>query len=83
VLLAGMEAPPNFGPDYVVSFRKVYPDLANKYHVTLLPFLLDKVAGVPALNQADGIHPNVEGAAIVADNVWTALKPMIDAVPAA
>ncbi len=79
VLLAGMEAPPNFGPEYVVSFRKVYADLANQYHVTLLPFLLDKVAGVAALNQPDGIHPNVDGAAIVADNVWTALKPMIDA----
>jgi acyl-CoA thioesterase-1 len=82
VLLVGMEAPPNFGPDYVVSFRQVYRDLARQYKVTLLPFLLDKVAGVPALNQADGIHPNVEGAAIVADNVWTVLKPMVDAASA-
>lgn len=79
VLLAGMEAPPNYGPEYVVSFRQVYRDLAKQYNVTLLPFLLDKVAGVPALNQADGIHPNVQGAAIVADNVWTVLKPMVDA----
>lgn len=81
VLLAGMEAPPNYGPEYVVSFRQVYRDLAKQYNVTLLPFLLDKVAGVPALNQADGIHPNVQGAAIVADNVWTVLKPMVDAAP--
>jgi acyl-CoA thioesterase-1 len=81
VLLTGMEAPPNYGPEYVVSFRQVYRDLAKQYNVTLLPFLLDKVAGVPALNQADGIHPNVQGAAIVADNVWTVLKPMVDAVP--
>jgi acyl-CoA thioesterase-1 len=83
VLLAGMEAPPNFGPDYTVSFRQAYRDLAKQYHVTFLPFLLDKVAGNAALNQADGIHPNVEGARIVADNVWTALEPMVKAVPAA
>jgi acyl-CoA thioesterase-1 len=78
-----MEAPPNFGPEYVVSFRQAYRDLANQYHVPLLPFLLDKVAGVPALNQADGIHPNVDGAAIVADNVWMLLEPMVKAAPAA
>jgi len=83
VLLAGMEAPPNFGPDYTVSFRQAYRDLAKQYKVTFLPFLLDKVAGNAALNQADGIHPNVEGARIVADNVWTALEPMVKAVPAA
>jgi acyl-CoA thioesterase-1 len=82
VLLTGMEAPPNYGPDYVVSFRQAYRDLARQYNVALLPFLLDKVAGVPALNQADGIHPNVDGAAIVADNVWTALEPMVDAAAA-
>lgn len=82
VLLAGMEAPPNFGPEYVVSFRQVYRDLAKEHKVTFLPFLLDKVAGVPALNQGDGIHPNIEGTAIVADNVWSVLKPMVDAVAA-
>ena len=52
VLLTGMEAPPNYGPEYVVSFRQVYRDLAKQYNVTLLPFLLDRVAGVPALNQS-------------------------------
>jgi len=83
VLLTGMEAPPNFGPEYVVSFRQAYRDLARQYNVTLLPFLLDRVAGIPGLNQGDGIHPNIEGAAIVADNVWTVLKPMVDKVPAA
>ncbi len=77
VLLTGMEAPPNFGPDYTVSFRQVYRDLAAEYKVPLLPFLLDKVAGVASLNQGDGIHPNVEGAQIVAENVWTALKPLV------
>src|SRR3954467_920263 len=78
VLLAGMEAPPNFGPDYTVSFRQVYRDLATEYKVPLLPFLLDKVAGDASLNQGDGIHPNPAGARIVADNVWTALKPLVD-----
>jgi acyl-CoA thioesterase I len=82
VLLAGMEAPPNFGPEYVVSFRQVYRDLARQYHVALLPFLLDKVAGISQLNQADGIHPTPEGARIVADTVWRVLKPMVDAASA-
>jgi acyl-CoA thioesterase I len=82
VLLAGMEAPPNFGPEYTVSFRQVYRDLAREYKVTLLPFLLDKVAGVPSLNQSDGIHPNIEGARIVADTVWNVLRPMVDAANA-
>jgi acyl-CoA thioesterase-1 len=79
VLLAGMEAPPNFGPEYTVSFRQVYRDLGREYKITFLPFLLDKVAGDPSLNQADGIHPNIEGAKIVADTVWNVLKPMVDA----
>src|SRR5260221_694454 len=70
--------PPNFGPEYTVSFRQVYRDLARQYHVALLPFLIYKVAGVPALNQGDGIHPNVEGARIVADTVWPALKPLVE-----
>jgi acyl-CoA thioesterase-1 len=82
VLLAGMEAPPNFGPEYTVSFRQVYRDLAREYKVTLLPFLLDKVAGVPALNQGDGIHPNIDGSRIVADTVWNVLRPMVDAAAA-
>jgi acyl-CoA thioesterase-1 len=79
VLLAGMEAPPNFGPEYTVSFRQVFRDLAKQYKLAFVPFLLDKVAGVPGLNQGDGIHPNVDGAQIVADTVWSALHPMIDA----
>ncbi len=82
VLLAGMEAPPNFGPEYTVSFRQVYRDLARQYKVTLLPFLLDRVAGDPSLNQSDGIHPNVEGSKVVADTVWHVLKPMVDAAAA-
>ncbi len=76
VLLAGMEAPPNFGRDYIVSFHNVYPALAREHHVAFVPFLLQGVAGSDGLNQRDGIHPTAEGARILADNVWTALKPL-------
>jgi len=76
VVLAGMEAPPNWGRDYDVAFHKVYPALAQQYHVPLVPFLLQDVAGTDALNQPDGIHPTAEGARIVADNVWRVLKPV-------
>ena len=77
VILAGMEAPPNNGPDYTARFRRVYPELAKTYDIPLIPFLLDGVAGDPALNQADGIHPNPEGARRVADTVWSALEPVL------
>jgi acyl-CoA thioesterase-1 len=79
VLLVGMEAPPNYGQEYATSFRQVFRDLAREYRVTFVPFMLDKVAGVTSLNQSDGIHPNVEGTRIVADTLWTALRPMVDA----
>lgn len=75
VVLAGMEAPPNFGIDYTTAYRKVYSDLAKDYHVRFIPFLLQGVAGDASLNQADGIHPNVRGAEIVADLVWQELEP--------
>jgi acyl-CoA thioesterase-1 len=81
VLLAGMEAPPNFGRDYVVKFHQVYPALAGQYHVALVPFLLEGVAGKDTLNQRDGIHPTEEGAKIVADNIWIALKPIVSIHP--
>ena len=77
VILAGMEAPPNYGPEYTAAFRKTYKDLASRYKVTLIPFLLQGVAGDPALNQSDGIHPNARGAQIVADLVWAALEPAV------
>jgi acyl-CoA thioesterase I len=77
VILAGMEAPPNYGATYVASFRQVYPALAARYHVALVPFLLQGVAGDQALNQQDGIHPTAEGARIVASNVWAVLRPMV------
>ena len=80
VLLAGMEAPPNFGAVYTAEFRKVFEDLAREHDVALLPFLLDGVAADPALNQADGIHPNADGAAIVAALVRGALEPLLPAL---
>jgi len=79
VLLAGMEAPPNFGRDYIVSFHNVYSALAKQYHVAFVPFLLQGVAGRDALNQRDGIHPTAEGARILADTVWAVLKPLAEA----
>jgi acyl-CoA thioesterase-1 len=78
VMLAGMEAPPNFGPSYAVEFHQVYPALARKYGTSLVPFLLEGVAGIEALNQRDGIHPNVEGARLVADRVWSVLAPLLE-----
>ena len=78
VVLAGMEAPPNYGRDYIVSFHRVYPALASQYHVALVPFLLQGVAGINTLNQPDGIHPTARGARLVADNVWTVLRPIVE-----
>ena len=82
VILAGMEAPPNYGAEYAAAFRQAYREIALRYRVLFIPFLLDKVAGVASLNQADGIHPNPEGAVIVADNVWAVLKPLLDQISA-
>jgi acyl-CoA thioesterase-1 len=79
VILAGMEAPPNYGRDYIVSFHRVYPALAKQYDISLVPFLLQDVAGSQTLNQPDGIHPTAAGARIVADNVWRVLKPIAEA----
>ena len=77
VVLTGMEAPPNFGPAYTVAFRQVYRDLAARYQVALVPFLLEGVAGIPDLNIADGIHPNLQGARLVEGNVWRILQPLL------
>jgi acyl-CoA thioesterase-1 len=78
VVLAGMEAPPNFGQEYATQFRQAFRDVAMKKRVLFLPFLLNNVAGKPELNQADGIHPNQQGTQIVADSVWTILEPLLD-----
>ncbi len=77
VILAGMEAPPNYGPEYTAAFRNTYSYLAKQYDVPLIPFLLQGVAGDPAFNQADGIHPNERGARVVAELVWRTLEPVV------
>ena len=77
VLLAGMEAPPNFGDRYTAEFRAVFKDLATTNHLVFVPFLLNGVAGVGSLNQADGIHPTPRGAVMVAETVWPSLEKMI------
>jgi acyl-CoA thioesterase-1 len=78
VILAGMEAPPNWGDEYTKAFHDVFPALASQYHVALVPFLLQGVAGIDGLNQRDGIHPTAEGDRIVADTVWHVLEPVVE-----
>jgi len=77
VVLAGMEIPPNMGKRYTDDFRVLYRLLAEKNQTLLIPFLLKGVGGEPELNQPDGIHPNVKGHRIVADNVWGVLKDVL------
>ncbi|MFB6273509.1 MAG: arylesterase [Salinibacter sp.] len=78
VLLAGMQVPPNLGEQYTRQFRQVYPEVAKAYdRVTLIPFLLQDVAGVDSLMQEDGIHPTAAGHRYVARNVWRKLKPIL------
>ncbi len=77
IVLAGMQIPPNMGKAYTTEFRNIFPELAEKNNAALIPFLLKDVAGVPALNQEDGIHPTTEGQKIVANNVWETLKDLV------
>jgi acyl-CoA thioesterase I len=77
VLLVGMRLPPNYGEAYASEFAGAFRSVAQATSVTFLPFLLAGVAGDPALNQADGIHPNAAGHRIVADHVWPALRPLL------
>lgn len=76
-VLLGMQVPPNMGSTYSNGFKAIYPAIAAKNNMALVPFLLEGVGGNPALNQADGIHPTAEGAKIVADNVWKVLSGVI------
>jgi acyl-CoA thioesterase I len=69
VVLAGMEMPPNYGPEYTGQFRQIFRDLAEKYGIVLIPFLLAHVGGEPDMNQADGIHPNPAGHRQIAETV--------------
>ena len=79
VLLTGMEALPNYGAAYTAEFRDTFPALAREHKVAFMPFYLDGVAGDPGLNIADGMHPNPEGATIVANNLWRVLEPLLKA----
>jgi acyl-CoA thioesterase I len=81
VLLLGIRIPPNYGPRYTQDFERVFPDLANQYHLPLVPFLLEGVALDPALMQDDGLHPNARGEPRVLDNVWPFLKPLLKKNP--
>lgn len=81
LVLAAMEALPNYGEDYRRRFRAIFPELAKRNHATLVPFLLDGVAGDPRLNQPDGIHPTAEGHERVAENVWKVLRPLLAPAP--
>lgn len=78
IILAGMQVPPSMGKKYADEFKVIYPELAQKNEVALIPFLLENVGGEVKLNQKDGIHPNAEGAKIVAENVWQVLKGLLE-----
>lgn len=77
ILLAGMQMPPTLGPEYTRDFAMIYPDLAEKNRLALVPFLLEGVGGTTEYNQADGIHPNAEGHRMVAKTVWAHLLPLL------
>lgn len=77
VVLAGLQMPTNMGPDYTRQFAAMYPEVAQKLKVTLIPFLLEGVGGIPRLNLPDGIHPTAEGHKIVAETVWRVIEPLL------
>lgn len=77
VVLAGMQIPPNYGPDYTAEFQQTFMNLAEKYKLPLIPFFLDGVAAKPELNQADGVHPTAEGYVYVVRNVLSTLEPLL------
>lgn len=77
VVLTGLQVPPNYGPDYAAAFRGLYPDLAKRHGLPILPFLLEGVAGEPGMNLTDGIHPNERGHARIADNLAGFLAPLL------
>ena len=76
LVVAGQEALPNYGADYTSRFRAVFPDVAREHGAALVPFLLDGVAGVPRLNQSDGVHPTAEGQRIMAETVAEVVVPV-------
>jgi acyl-CoA thioesterase I len=77
IILTGMQIPPNMGQEYTAEFKNIFPSLAKKNDIALIPFLLENVGGIAELNQSDGIHPTKEGHVILANNVWPILKPFL------
>ena len=77
VLLVGMRLPPNYGAEYTKEFEAVFPAVARRAKIVLMPFLLDGVAADPRLNQADGIHPTAAGQQMIADRLWPYLRPLL------
>mgnify|MGYP002637815560 FL=1 len=77
ILLVGMKALPNYGEDYMRDFASVFSELAQKYNLKFLPFLLEGVAGERKYTQPDGLHPVASGYRIVTDLVWKTLQPML------
>jgi len=77
LVMAGMQAPPNMGKDFTDRFKEIYPDLAMKNAMVLVPFLLEGVAGESELNQSDGIHPTAEGHRILMENVWKVMRILL------
>lgn len=77
LVLVGMRVPPNYGRAYSQQFQAIYPELARANDAALVPFLLDRVGGVPALNQADGVHPTAGGQRVMAETVWRVLEPLL------
>jgi len=77
VLLVGMRLPPNYGAEYTKEFEAVFPAVARRAKITLMPFLLDGVAADSRLNQADGIHPTAAGQQMIADRLWPYLRPLL------
>ena len=80
VLLVGMEALPLYGWQYTIDFHNMYPALAGKFNVPLVPFMLNGVFGNPDLMSTDGVHPNAEGEKVIAANIWTYVRPMAESV---
>ncbi len=80
IVIVGMQVPTNLGKDYTTRFREIFPELAKVNNAALVPFLLDRVAAIPELNLADGIHPTPAGHKIVAENVWKVLEPVLQSL---
>ncbi len=77
ILLLGMKIPPNYGKKYTQAFAEVFPQLAEQYELALAPFMLEGVSGHPKYIQTDGLHPNAQAQALILDNIWPYLQPLL------